>query len=118
MNQANFAQLATVNSDGSPHIDTVWFHYKEEGIIIATTMATKKAQNISSNPSGYIVVTNQDNPYEQVQIKVMLEKIETDAELAICDSITPLDSPKPPQGSGESRGVIPSYAQQASTGTY
>jgi general stress protein 26 len=83
----NFAQLGTVNSDNTPHIDTVWFSYQDEKIVVATTMATKKGKNLQANPNGYIVVTNKDNPYEQAQIKVVLSSIQEDDDLAICDSI-------------------------------
>ena len=85
--EPNFAQFGTVNQDGSPHIDTVWFKYENDLIVIATTMATKKAKNISANSNGYIVVVNRNNPYEQVQLKVTLDKIEADDALKICDSI-------------------------------
>jgi len=84
---ANFAQLGTVNSDGTPHIDTVWYEYKEEMLVVATTMATRKAKNLSANPAGYIVVTNKDNGYEQAQMKVELACIEPDGDMKVCDSI-------------------------------
>lgn len=84
----NFAQFATVNEDGSPHIDTVWFSYQDGQIILATTMATKKAKNIAANRNGYVVITNKTNPYEQAQIKVELAAIEPDDNMAICDAIS------------------------------
>lgn len=83
----NFAQLGTVNPDNTPHIDTVWFLYESDKIVVATTMATKKGKNLKDNPNGYIVVTNKDNPYEQAQIKVVLSSVKEDDDLAICDSI-------------------------------
>ena len=87
LNDNNFAQVGTVNPDNTPHLDTVWFSYQNEQIVIATTMATKKAKNLKENPNSYIVVTNKNNPYEQAQIKVILSSIEKDDELTICDSI-------------------------------
>ena len=87
LNDNNFAQVGTVNPDNTPHIDTVWFSYQNEQIVIATTMATKKAKNLQENPNSYIVVTNKNNPYEQAQIKVVLSSIEKDDDLNICDSI-------------------------------
>lgn len=84
----NFAQLATVNADGTPHIDTVWFLYQANQIVVATTHATKKAQNLAANGHGYIVVTNKTNPYEQAQIKVTLTAMEPDDNMTICDAIS------------------------------
>lgn len=87
LNEANFAQFGTVNADHSPHIDTVWFDYLEDSIVIATTALTKKARNIKANPAAYLVVTQRDNPYEQAQLKLRLQRIESDDELEVCDSI-------------------------------
>jgi general stress protein 26 len=104
---ANFAQFGTVNSDGSPHIDTVWFSHEWGMIAIATTMATKKAKNIEEKPAGYLVVTNRSNPYEQAQIKVGLDRIEADDSLEICDSISKRYTGKPfPQRKHKGRIVI------------
>jgi predicted pyridoxine 5'-phosphate oxidase superfamily flavin-nucleotide-binding protein len=88
LSEPNFAQFGTVNRDGSPHIDTVWFKYENSLLIVATTLATKKAINISANPNGYVVVLNRNNPYEQAQLKVRLEKISSDETLAVCNSIS------------------------------
>lgn len=46
----NFAQLGTINSDGTPHIDTVWFGCNDNELVVATTMSTKKARNLTTNP--------------------------------------------------------------------
>ena len=103
----NFAQFATVNEDGSPHIDTVWFGYQHGRLIVATTMATKKAKNIAANANGYIVVTNKANPYEQAQIKVKLASIEPDENMVICDAISVRYIGKPfPQRHHPGRVVI------------
>lgn len=83
----NFAQFGTVNQDGSPHIDTVWFSYQDELLVIATTMVTRKAKNITANRVGYVVVTARDNPYEQAQLKVVLDRIEPDDSMSVCDAI-------------------------------
>lgn len=83
----NFAQFGTVNPDASPHIDTVWFRYENDLLVIATTMATRKARNIAANRNGYLVVTARENPYEQAQLKVVLDRIETDESMRVCDAI-------------------------------
>jgi PPOX class probable F420-dependent enzyme len=107
LNGANFAQLGTVNSDGSPHVDTVWFEYDNGRFTIATTMATKKATNLAGNPNAYIVVTNRNNPYEQAQLKVRVIEIEPDVDLAICDRIAYRYTGKPfPQRKHRNRVAI------------
>ena len=91
----NFAQLATVNADGTPHIDTVWIDYQQGMIWVATTMATKKAKNAKAKADCYMVVTNRDNPYEQVQMKLKLQQLDDDAEYLVCDRISEKYTGKP-----------------------
>lgn len=95
LNQANFAQLGTVSTTNKPHVDTVWFLYEEDQIIIATTSLTLKAKNLAQNPHAYFVVTNKNNPYEQVQIKATLSKLVSDDDMTICDHISQKYTNKP-----------------------
>ena len=83
----NFAQLATVDQSGQPRIDTVWIKRREKQLLVATTRRTRKARNLEADARAFIVVVNRDDPYEQVQLKVVLERMEDDADLAICDEI-------------------------------
>lgn len=87
LKNGNFAQLGTVNFDHSPHIDTVWIAYQNKQVIVATSMLTKKAKNLASNPASFMVVTNRLNPYEQAQLTLRLDKILPDNELSLCDQI-------------------------------
>lgn len=82
----NFAQLGTVNGQ-QPHIDTVWFEREGEQMLVATTLATRKAKNLQKNPAAFVVVTNRDNPYEQVQMRVTLLALEDDNDMQVCDRI-------------------------------
>ena len=84
---SHFAQLATINSDGTPHIDTVWYDYQNHQLIVATTQATLKAKNLQRSPNAYVVITHRDNPYEQLQMKVRCADIKADDDLSVCDSI-------------------------------
>lgn len=95
LTQANFAQLGTVTKANKPHVDTVWFLYKDKQLIIATTAATLKAKNLAQNPYAYFVITNEDNAYEQVQIKATLAGTINDDNMAICDSISEKYTGKP-----------------------
>lgn len=91
----NFMQLATINPDGSPHIDTVWFGYEEKRIIVATTGKTKKGRNILRNPDSFAVVTHRQNPYEQAQLKLKLAEIQDDKDLVVCDRLAAHYTGKP-----------------------
>ena len=53
------------------------------------------------------MVVNRDNPYEQLQMKVQLEKIEPDETLAVCDAIAMTYTGKPfPQRQHKDRVAI------------
>ncbi len=84
----NFAQLATVNPEGTPHVDTLWFSYENEQMVVATTMATQKGKTLALNPNGFIVVTNKENPYEQLKMKVILSERRDGSSMEICDAIS------------------------------
>lgn len=84
---ANFAQLASVNADGSPHIDTVWIAHEGGHILVATTLSTRKAINLRNNPAAYLVVTQRDDPYVQAQIKLTCVDLADDDDLTVCDRI-------------------------------
>lgn len=51
-----FAVLATVNSDGSPHLTVVWYEFRDEEIVFNTTAPRVKAQNLARDPRVSILV--------------------------------------------------------------
>lgn len=83
----NFAQLATVDRNGQPRIDTVWILRRGEKLLVATTRRTRKARNLGADARAFFVVVNRNDPYEQTQLKVVLECVRDDADLAICDEV-------------------------------
>lgn len=87
LSAANFAQLGTLNDDGSPRIDTVWYDYCDAQLRVATTLATRKSKNLLADPRAFAVITARDNPYEQLQLTLQYKAAVPDADLAICDSI-------------------------------
>lgn len=84
---ANFAQLGTLNADGSPHIDTVWFMRDDDLLLIPTTLRTRKARNLSRDARGFVVVTRREDPHEQLQMRVACVALAPDEDLAVCDRI-------------------------------
>ncbi|HVX01930.1 MAG TPA: pyridoxamine 5'-phosphate oxidase family protein [Nitrososphaera sp.] len=63
-------QLATVDEEGYPNIQPVWFYYdKESGkIYTGTQKTTKKIQNIRRNPDKvYFSIDDENFPYKGVK---------------------------------------------------
>lgn len=65
----NFAHLATISSDGSPHVAPVWIDHDGDVILINTAMGRVKQKNTTKDPRISISIVDQNNPYARVTIK-------------------------------------------------
>ena len=65
----NFANLATLLPDGSPHVTPVWVDHEGDVVLINTSVGRVKQKNTSRDPRIAISIANQDNPYEKVIIR-------------------------------------------------
>ena len=65
----NFAHLATISSDGSPHVAPVWIDHDGDVILINTAMGRIKQKNTTKDPRVSISIVDQNNPYARVTIK-------------------------------------------------
>jgi nitroimidazol reductase NimA-like FMN-containing flavoprotein (pyridoxamine 5'-phosphate oxidase superfamily) len=66
-------QLATIDEDGYPSIQPVWFLYdKESGkVYISTQKTTRKARNLSKNSDKiYFSIDDENLPYKGVKEEV------------------------------------------------
>ena len=64
-----FANIATVNADGSPQVTPVWFDAEGEQLRINTARGRVKDKNLRRNPVVALTVMDPDNPYRYVQVK-------------------------------------------------
>lgn len=83
----NFAQLGTVTPQNTPHIDTVRVGFDGDQLVVATTLATRKAVNLKHNPAAFMVITDRLNPYEQAQLTLELDRMEDDENMHVCDKL-------------------------------
>ena len=65
----NFAQVATVRQDGSPHVTPVWVDHDGEHIVLNTAEGRDWPANARRTGQIAINVTNQENPYEYVYVR-------------------------------------------------
>jgi PPOX class probable F420-dependent enzyme len=54
--------LATIGSDGEPHVTPVWTELDGDDIIINTALGRKKARNLANDPRVAISLTDPDDP--------------------------------------------------------
>jgi PPOX class probable F420-dependent enzyme len=65
----NFAHLATLLPNGSPHVAPVWVDHEGDTILINTAVGRIKQKNIARDPRVAISIADQDDPYEKVIIR-------------------------------------------------
>src|SRR5262245_17162546 len=64
-----FAQLATVNADGSPQVTPVWVDYDGTHVLVNTARGRVKANNLERNPKVALSISDPENPYRYVGIQ-------------------------------------------------
>ncbi len=65
----NFAHLATLRRDGSPHVAPVWVDRDGDIILVNTAVGRVKQKNTINDPRVGLSITDQNNPYERVEIR-------------------------------------------------
>ena len=64
----NFAFLATIMPDGSPHVAPVWIDREGDAILVNTAMGRMKQKNITREPRVSLSVADQSNMYDKIVI--------------------------------------------------
>jgi PPOX class probable F420-dependent enzyme len=72
----NFATVATINPDGSPHSSVVWFLREGDTVLFSVTNRRQKARNLARDPRVSLSVFELENPYNSVEIRGTAELIE------------------------------------------
>src|ERR1700741_2484578 len=71
-----FAQLATLMSDGSPHVSPVWCDYDGEHVVINSAKGRVKDRNMRRDPRVGLDIQDPDNPYRHLSIRGRVVSIE------------------------------------------
>lgn len=66
--EPNFAHLATVRRDGSPHVAPVWVDVRDGTIIVNTARGRVKERNVEHDRRVALSVTDRKNPYRMVSL--------------------------------------------------
>jgi len=66
---ANFAHLATLMPDGSPHSVAVWAGLEGDNVVFFTQVGSLKARNLARDPRVAISITDHDDPYQSAQLR-------------------------------------------------
>jgi PPOX class probable F420-dependent enzyme len=64
-----FANVATLNVDGSPQVTPVWVDFDGTHVLINTAKGRVKARNLAREPRVAISIADPDNPYRYLGVQ-------------------------------------------------
>ena len=76
LRRRQFAHVATVNPDGSPHVTALWVDSDGEAVLLNTALGRVKARNLERDPRIAISLVDSENPYDSLTIQGRAELIE------------------------------------------
>ena len=80
----NFAYLATLLPDGSPHVTPMWVDHEGDMLLMNTAVGRVKQRNITRDPRVSITIVDSNNPYDRTIIHGrVVSQIEQGAEAHI-----------------------------------
>jgi PPOX class probable F420-dependent enzyme len=88
LDRANFAHLATLMEDGSPHNTPVWVGREGDRIIVCTSGKSLKARNTRRDPRVGLSMVDFNDPYRELQLRGRVIEHRPDPELKVMDAIS------------------------------
>ena len=64
-----FAQLATLNADGSPQVTPVWVDFDGANILVNTAKGRVKTKNLAREPRVALSISDPENPYRYLGVQ-------------------------------------------------
>ena len=64
-----FANLATLNADGSPQVTPVWVDFDGTHVLVNTARGRVKAKNLAREPRVALSIADPENPYRYLGIQ-------------------------------------------------
>lgn len=83
----NFAFLATLLPDGSPHVTPVWIDHDGDFVLVNTAMGRVKQKNTVKDPRVSLSIADQNNMYDRVVIQGRLASQNYDGAEAHIDKL-------------------------------
>jgi PPOX class probable F420-dependent enzyme len=84
----NFAHLATLMADGSPHSVVVWTGLEGDRVVFFTQPGSLKARNVARDPRVALSIVDHDRPYRTARIRGrVVATREGDAALEVMDRL-------------------------------
>jgi PPOX class probable F420-dependent enzyme len=85
----NYAHVATLMPDGSPHTVPVWVGVEDDRIAFLTGPGTRKGRNLDRDPRVAISITDHSQPFTMAAVRGrVVERLEGDAAWEIIDRLS------------------------------
>jgi PPOX class probable F420-dependent enzyme len=85
----NYAHVASLLPDGSPHSAAVWVGFQGDRPSFFTQTTSLKAQNLERDPRVAISITDHSNPYRTARVRGrVVETLEGEAALRVIDRLS------------------------------
>jgi PPOX class probable F420-dependent enzyme len=84
----NFAHLATILEDGSPHSAVVWVGREADNVIVCTDDKSVKGRNTQRDPRVAISMVDMDDPYSEAQLRGRVTERRRDTDFKYIDAIS------------------------------
>lgn len=86
---ANYAHVATLLPDGSPHSVPIWVGIEDDRIVFLTSPESRKARNLKHDPRVSISITDADQPTSMAQVRGRIsERLEGDRAWEVIDRMS------------------------------
>ncbi len=70
-----FANLATLNTDGTPQVTPVWVDYDGSHVLINSARGRRKDKNMENNRAVALSIQDPDNPYRYLEVRGHVDEI-------------------------------------------
>jgi PPOX class probable F420-dependent enzyme len=77
-NKKAFANLATVNADGTPQVTPVWVDYDGNYVLVNSARGRRKDKNMQHNAAVALSILDPENPYRYLEIRGRVAEITED----------------------------------------
>src|SRR5947209_12742620 len=88
IDRPNFAHLATLMTDGSPHSVPVWVGREGDRLLVCTSEGSLKGRNTRRDPRVALSIVDFHDPYEEVQLRGRVVERRPDPGLKIMDPVS------------------------------
>ena len=102
------AQLATLRSDGTPHLTPVWIDLEGDRILVNTRIDRVKAKHMQQRPDVAVAIVDPADPYRYITVTGVVDSVEEAGAMAHMDRLAAryLRVPKYPWASPGERRLL------------